>query len=191
MEKRQSFQLDDREAAARSASGAQIRNGYLQIVLNGGFAFETGAILAHETLHMTLSHLPMLLWIEEGLAQMFEHDMVERNVILIDEEMASERKRFWKKHTLNDFWHGEGFFKAGKMQNLSYQLAEILTRLLIEEHRPRWFGFVKEPQRRFFAFLRNAEIRDCGSESAKAHLGMSLSDIASRFLGPGEWEPSL
>jgi len=141
--------------------------------------------------HLSLSHMTMPQWIEEGLAQMFEHNMAERDAIYLDTEAANEHKRYWKKHSLDDFWRGEGFHRAGNVQKLSYALAEILMRLLVEEFRPRWFGFVKEPQKRFFAFLKNAMVQDCGAQSAQAHLSLSLSKIAGKFLGPGEWDPSL
>lgn len=174
-----------------SSAGMQIREGYPHIVLNAHDPPAAGATLAHETLHAALTHLSLPQWVEEGLAQMFEHDMAPHGVMLVNQEMADEHKKYWKKHSLDDFWRGEGFHKAGRAQKLSYQLAEILMRVLVEEHRPRWFGLVKEPQRRFFQFLRFADVADCGAESARAHLGMSLSDIAGKFLGPGEWEPSL
>jgi hypothetical protein len=179
------------EGKMGSSIGVQVREGYAHIVLNAHEGPEAGATLAHETMHAALAHLTLPLWIEEGLAQMFEHDMAPRGVITVNQEMADEHKKYWKKHTLDDFWRGEGFLKAGRAQKLSYQLAEILMRLLIEEHRPRWFGFVKEQQRRFFQFLRFADRVDCGAEAAQSHLGMTLTEIAGKFLGPGAWEPSL
>lgn len=179
------------EGRQGQSGGVQIRHGYEHIAINGGFGRNAPAILAHEMVHASLSHLTMPVWIEEGLAQMYEHILAEPTPFQIDTYAANEHKRYWKTNTLTEFWRGDGFFKVGKVTGLSYQLAEVLMRLLVEEFRPRWFGFVNEPQQRFFAFLKNAMVHDCGSEAARVNLRMSLSQIAARFLGPGDWEPSL
>src|SRR5262249_41508680 len=143
--------------------------------------------LAHELTHASLSHLSLPQWVEEGLAQMFEHDMTGRSLLLVNEEMAREHKRYWKKHNLDLFWRGEGFSRPDKGQRLSYQLAEMLLRLLCEDHRPRWFGLDKGPQRRFFAFLCEADASDCGEAAAREHLRFGLGELAARFLGTGDW----
>ena len=72
---------------------------------------------------------------------------------------------------------------------MSYQLAEVLMRLLVADHRPRWFGLSRERQRRFFAFLQEADRTDCGEAAAQEHLGFGLEQLANQFLGPGDWAP--
>ena len=179
------------EGLQGTSAGMQIRTGYPHIAMNAGLQEQSASILAHETLHTALMHLTLPQWVEEGLAMMFQHDMSACGLLQLDQEMANEHKKYWRKHSLDSFWRGDGFHRAGKVQKLSYQLAEILMRLLVEEHRPRWFSFSKERQKKLFQFLRFAEVVDCGAESAQSHLGMTLSEIAGKFLGPGEWEPSL
>ena len=173
------------------SAGLHIREGYPHIALRGNVPWARETVLAHELTHAALHHLGLAQWIEEGLAQMFEHDMTGRALLELDPEKAAEHKRYWKKHGLDAFWRGEGFSRSGKVQELSYQLAEILLRLLVEDSRPRWFGLVKEPRQRFYAFLRAARVADCGAASCRNNLGFGLSDLAAKFLGPGEWEPSL
>lgn len=173
------------------SGGMHIREGYSHIVLYGKQLWALEDALAHELTHASLQHLSMPLWLEEGLAQMFEHDMTGRQLLDVNEELASLHKRYWNKHGLDEFWRGEGFASRGKVQELSYQLAEILVRLLIDESQPRWFGLVREPQIRFFEFLRTARITDCGEEACEKHLQCDLSELASKFLGPGSWSPSL
>jgi hypothetical protein len=171
--------------------GVHVREGYPHIALRYLTNWEAETTVAHELTHSALHHLGLPLWIEEGLAQMFEHNMTGRSLLELDPEKAGEHKRYWKKHGLDAFWRGEGFSRPGKMQELSYQLAEILLRLLVEDSRPRWFGLVKEPRQRFYAFLRAARVQDCGAASCRNNMGFDLSDLAAKFLGPGEWDPGL
>jgi len=173
------------------SAGVHIREGYSHIALHGSELCSLQNTLAHELTHAALQHLGMPLWIEEGLTQTYEHNLTSRNQILVTAEMAQEHKRYWKKHGLDAFWRGEGFTRPGRIQMLSYQLAEITMRLMIERFRPRWFGLDKGPTRRFFAFLQNANELDCGAAAAKNHLGSELGELVGEFLGPGDWEPSL
>lgn len=173
------------------SAGVHIRQGYPHVALYSKNLGVLENTLAHELTHVSLLHLSMPQWLEEGLAQMVEHDMTGRALWVVDAEMAREHKHYWGKYGLDEFWRGEGFSRAGKVQKLSYQLAEILVRLLVEEGRPRWFGWVREPQRRFFAFLQDAGVTDCGESACVDHLGFGLPDLAARFLGPGAWSPDL
>lgn len=174
--------------------GMHIRNGFPHVAMHGRYLWDLERTLAHELTHVALHHLSMPLWQEEGLAQMFPHDMTPRPMdwaFQVDAETADRHKRYWGEHGLNAFWRGEGFSSSDKAQGLSYELAEILVRLPVDDSRPRWFGRVREPQRRFFAFLRAASESDCGEAASREHLGFGLvGDLAARFLGPGSWSPS-
>lgn len=169
------------------SAGIHIREGRPHVVLQGGHGPARESTLAHELTHAALMHLSMPQWLEEGLAQMFEHGMTGQSPLIVDAEMAAKHKRYWGARGLEEFWFGEGFSSPGEVQKLSYQLAEILVRLLVEEGRPRWFGFAREPQRRFLAFLREAHIEDCGAEACRERLGYPLEELAGRFLGEGDW----
>jgi hypothetical protein len=173
------------------SGGVHIREGYPHVALYGKQMWVLQNTLAHELTHVSLHHLSMPLWLEEGLAQMIEHDMTGRSLLMVDGELARRHKRYWGKHGLDNFWRGQGFGRPGKVQELNYQLAEILVRLLVEQGRPRWLGWDRGPQRRFFAFLRGAKESDCGEEACMEHLGFGLSDLAGRFLGQGAWSPSM
>jgi hypothetical protein len=174
-----------------ASAGVHIREGYPHVALHGQQRGMLENAVAHELTHASLHHLAMPQWLEEGLAQMFEHDMTGRSLLVLDGEMASRHKRYWGKHGLDAFWRGEGFSRPGRVQELSYQLAEILIRILVAEARPRWFGLVRDPQRRSLAFLQQAEAWDCGEAACREHLQFRLDDLAARFLGSGSWSPSL
>jgi len=174
-----------------ASMGLHIREGYPHVVAHGKHLWMLENTLAHELTHVALWLRSMPQWLEEGFAQMIEHDMTGRGLLEVTDEMAGRHKRYWGKHGLDDFWRGEGFSRAGKVQELSYQLAEILVRLLVEDARPRWFGLVREPLQRFSGFLNEVSAEDCGHGAAREYLGCELSDLAARFLGPGDWNPSL
>jgi hypothetical protein len=181
----------DPEGHHGASAGAHIRDGYKHVALCGRDLALLENTLAHELTHASLAHLTLPPWIEEGLAQMFEHDMTRRSQLQVNAEMARAHNRFWAKRGLDMFWRGEGFSRPDKGQRLSYELAEILLRLLCEDYRPRWFGFNRGGQRRLLAFLREADAIDCGEAAATENLGIGLSDLAAKFLGPGDWSSSL
>jgi hypothetical protein len=170
------------------SGGVCIREGYPHIVAMGRDTVAVESTIAHELTHACLTGLGLPLWIEEGLAQIAEHHITGRGELLLTPELAKQHKRHWRKHGLEAFWRGEGFLQPGKMQELSYQLAETLMRLLCEDYRPQWFGLVRTRQKRLMAFLRDADELDCGQASAEKHLGCGLGNLAAKFLGPGNWD---
>jgi hypothetical protein len=168
-----------------ASTGIQIRQGYPHVALLHAEFFALEGTLAHELTHASLAHLSLPLWIEEGLAQMFARSMSSQKTMLMDDKRAQKHKRFWSNHGLSLFFSGEGFYKATPAQRFSYELAEVLITLLVEDHRPQWFGLSRSRQHRFFEFLRRAHEQDCGDAAACEHLGYSLAEIAAKFLGPG------
>jgi hypothetical protein len=169
-------------------AGMHIREGLPHIAVANSAIAQVESTIAHEMTHSALMYMSLPTWIEEGLAQLVQRGVVGDSLKL-DEKAVRLAKRFWESHGLDLFWRGEGFSMPGKAQHLSYQLAEVLVRLLIEEYRPTWFGWNKEPRQRLIAFFRAANYDDCGEEAARTHLGFGLSDLATMFLGPGNWGP--
>jgi hypothetical protein len=174
-----------------SSAGVHVREGYPHVALCGDDLAMLENTLAHELTHASLQHLTMPQWIEEGLAQLYEHTLSGRGLLLLDPEMAAGHKMYWKKHGLDGFWRGEGFSQPGRVQKLSYQLAEILMRLLGENYRPRWLGLDKSRLRQLLQFLRDSHRDDCGEAAAREHLHCGLSEVARQFLGPGDWSVGL
>ena len=171
------------------SGGMHVREGYPHTVANGRTFQELEAVIAHELTHAALHPLDMPVWLEEGLTQSNECRIAGKAPLLVDNEVADEQKAFWRSEGLDDFWRGGSFQRANEGQKLSYQLSEILLRLLYEDFRPRWFGFDKEPARKLSAVLGSARADDCGQAAAEEHLGMTVGQLAGKFLGPGDWEP--
>jgi hypothetical protein len=170
-----------------SSGGMQIRDEYPHVALYGWQ--DITVTLAHELTHAAIAHRALPLWVEEGLTQLFECDVGGRTALLVTPEIAKKHKRQWRRHGLHEFWRGESFSKADDAQELSYQLAEILMRLLIEDHRPRWLGFDQRPLQRLYGFLSSAQQDDSGQAAASEHLGFGLQELAGKFLGAGDWLP--
>lgn len=136
------------------------------------------AIIAHELTHDCLSHLPLPLWLNEGLAQFVEYELGYNHRYELDTETAQEHRSYWSTETIDDFWSGWSFDIPGKPQELSYSLAIILTQIIIAELK----GFPN--------FVKHAHCDDAGESAALEHLGVSLGDVVAVFLGDGYWAPS-
>lgn len=169
--------------------GMHIRAGYPHIVTCGVTLFNVQAIVAHELTHAALHHLGSPQWVEEGIAQLVEQAAMGRPPLEVTPEIARNHKRYWGRYGLEAFWWGGGFHLPGRPQQLSYELAEILMRLLIDEHRPGWFGIGRGKRDRLIGFLKVARQDDAGQDAAITHLRYSLGVLAAKYLGPGDWEP--
>jgi hypothetical protein len=81
-------------------------------------------------------------------------------------------RAYWKRHDLTEFWSGRSFYAADDGQRHSYEIAEILVRLILADHRPQ-----------FLDFLNDADRDDAGAAAAMKHFNRSLNDLATIFLG--------
>lgn len=84
---------------------------------------------------------------------------------------------YWNSQTIQRFWAGVSFDEPGESNELSYSLAEIFLRLLLE--RPEGLC----------AFLQQASWDDADQTAAIECLGQDLGQVAGTFLGEGDWRP--
>ncbi len=148
----------------------------------GHFAFpfmdmdEAEATAAHELTHACLAHLPLPLWLNEGLAVTMEgaicnyrpHDRHER----LPEHMA-----YWNLATMQDFWSGDAFGRPDEGSSLSYELASWCVQALVRDYEA------------FVGFANGASFEDAGAAAALNHYGFDLGLLMEQFLGTGEWSP--
>jgi tetratricopeptide (TPR) repeat protein len=135
--------------------------------------------LVHEIAHACLSDLNLPLWIEEGITQLAEESETASHArFSLDSEKAHELRTYWCAEGLNRFWWGSGFLTPGVDQTLSYALAQVLFRQLVSDYKDQ-----------LPAFLLKASANDAGESAAKEVFGISLSQLASGFLGHGNWTP--
>lgn len=134
-------------------------------------------MLAHELTHNCLVHLPLPLWLNEGLAVMFQRSVATSMGTVLDGELKQRHLDFWNPENIQDFWSGMSFQKPGDSNELSYSLAEIMV-ILLSEQRGDWG-----------AFLKQAQAGDGGQTAAIDCLGVNLGDLMATFLGEGNWRP--
>lgn len=158
------------------SSGMYINEGYGHFVFPSQEIDYIEPIAVHELTHACLAHLPIPLWLNEGIAVLME-DVLAGNRLFLDKEMAQRHQKYWNEETIQGFWSGESFVAIDEGQELSYHLAHILTRNISQD----FTAFAK--------FSNSANYEDAGKMAAQEFLGLSLTQIVGSFLGEGSWQP--
>lgn len=138
-------------------------------------------VIAHEMTHGCVSHLPLPLWLNEGLAVNTEQRLtgVPRGQYAPDESHA-KHLAYWTRTTIQEFWSGDSFHRVDEGRSLAYELARIIVAQLA----PDWD--------RFRAFALVADRADGGAAAARAQLGADLGEIAAALLEQASfdgWSP--
>lgn len=158
------------------SSGMYINEGYGHFVFPSQDMDYVEPIAVHELTHACLAHLPIPLWLNEGLAVLME-DVLAGNRLFLDKEIFDRHQQYWNKDTIQGFWSGDSFFATDEGQELSYNLAHILTRNISQD-----FSV-------FAKFTNHASYEDAGEAAAQEFFGVSLTQIVGSFLGEGNWQP--
>ena len=166
----------DREGTHILSGGVFIRRGYAHIALPYVNTFSAQHVLVHELTHNLLSHLPIPLWLNEGLAVVIE-GLVARRGFIMRRELAERHRNHWNETNIQFFWAGKTFDMPGDDSELSYSLGEVLVRLLSEKSAD------------FVEFVKAADWRDGGQDAAVNFFGQGLEEFLGGFLGPGNWRP--
>ncbi len=132
-------------------------------------------VIAHETTHALLSHLPLPAWLNEGIAVNTEHRLCPplrdpRGLGQTPWQMRERHRAFWNAQTLQEFWSGKSFLRPDEGNELSYDLA----RILVEQLGRDWESFRR--------FARAAQAADAGQDAARVHLNLSLGDAMAALL---------
>ncbi len=139
---------------------------------------EAEATAAHELTHACLAHLPIPLWLNEGIAVTIESDMCGTYPLQMTPERLDQHSRYWNAETIQDFWNGKSFSSSDDGQSLSYELARYCVRSLSHDYED------------FRKFANNANYRDSGESAAGDVYGGSLGGLIEQFFGPGDWSPN-
>jgi hypothetical protein len=158
------------------SGGVFIRQGYAHIALPYDNPYSAHHVVVHELTHNLLCHLPIPLWLNEGLAMVIESRVAQRGPSLSG-ELADRHHNHWNETNIQAFWAGTTFDVPGDESELSYSLGEILVNLLSERGAA------------FSEFVQAADWRDGGQDAAIRFLGQGLEEVAGGFLGPGNWRP--
>lgn len=157
----------------------------------------TPVTVAHELCHLMVSHLPLPLWVNEGVAMKLPRALAvssprtimsdpawrwwtalgELQAPLFSDDILERHQNFWNEENIQDFWAGTSFDEPGESNTLSYSLAEILVTKMSED----W--------RSFLGFLATVQYADGGQTAALDHLGTCLGVSLEPILGAGRWRP--
>ncbi|NRF72116.1 hypothetical protein HLB44_34545 [Aquincola sp. S2] len=139
-------------------------------------------VIAHELTHACLSHLPIPVWLNEGIAVNTEHRLCPPSfAVSTPQQMHARHRGFWGPTQIQQFWSGESFLRSDEGNELSYDLA----RIIVFQLSATWD--------RFRPFVLSATVEDGGASAASEHLGVHLGEVASALLGlepSPQWAPN-
>jgi hypothetical protein len=138
-------------------------------------------VIAHEMAHGILGHLPLPLWLNEGIAVNTEQRLAGvRASDYTPQELRQKHLQFWGEAQLQQFWSGESFNRIDDGNLLSYDLARIIVEHLARD----WDSFKR--------FVLAADHADGGAAAARQELGLDLGDLVCSLLEKkpsGAWAP--
>lgn len=159
------------------SSGSFMSYGYEHFVFPHQDIHQTEPVAAHELTHAMVSHLPIPLWLNEGLAVNMEALLTGLGGLNLTRDLYAQHQSFWDEKNIQEFWRGESFSRPDDGQKLSYQLARILVSNLSED------------QASFVGFCNKADWKDAGESAMVDFYQVSLSEMLVNFLGDGSWGP--
>ncbi len=159
------------------SAGMYLNYGYGHFVFRNEDLDTAEMISAHELTHALLAHLPIPLWLNEGMAVNMESMITGVSPEMLNNTRMELHQAFWNSETIQEFWHGGSFFRPDDGQLLSYQLAQILVTTLSKNYST------------FTKFANAAHWTNSGESALDEAYGLSLGDLVGNFLGPGDWHP--
>lgn len=172
------FYPDEGEFAP--SMGMFIKHGYGHFAMSGTCGEHFSRTIAHELNHALLGHLPIPLWLNEGITQVVEDLVVEGSYFTATHEMALRHRAYWNADTIHSFWSGESFYSPDDGQELSYHLAQVLVRNLVTDF----------PKEKIVQLLNTANFRDAGNSAMLETYGVTVAERVLQFLGDGPWNPT-
>jgi len=159
------------------SSGMYLNYGYGHFVFRQEELDFAEAIAAHEMTHALLDHLPIPLWLNEGMAVNMESVITGLLPQRLNKSLFALHQNFWNHQTIQEFWRGDSFSRPDDGQKLSYQLAQILVTNLSRNYDA------------FTKYVNKANYADGGEAAIEEVYGLSLGDMIYNFLGEGDWFP--
>lgn len=161
------------------SGGVFLDQGYGHFAICLAYGDDHQRVIAHELNHNLLRHLPLPLWLNEGVTQAMEDMVVDRSYFSTDHNLVRRHRAYWTAKMIDAFWSGDSFILPDDGQELSYHLAQVLFRNLMAD-------FPKQ----MLPILNSAHYEDAGNAALRKLCNVSLGDRVQQFLGDGDWEPS-
>ncbi len=166
----------EEEGEFAGSAGIFLRRGYPHFALNSVSPESDAGTLVHELTHASLLHGAFPNWLEEGITQVMEETILKREPFTVDRQEQARHQAYWGQHGLGDFWRGESFSWPDDGQELSYDLSQVFTRNLLSRGRDE-----------FLRFLELLSLLDRGESALREVYGFGTGELATHFLGPGDW----
>ncbi len=160
------------------SGGMFINHGYSHFAICTQGNYQVERTIAHELTHTMLRHLPLPLWVDEGITQILEGIILDRSYFNINSALAQQHRCYWNAESIQQFWMGDSFSFSGEGCHLSYSLAEVLMRNLMTDFPSK-----------ISDFLNAANDKDAGNQALLNTCGISLKESVTQFLGEGNWTP--
>ncbi|WP_075084112.1 hypothetical protein [Mariniblastus fucicola] len=170
------FYPDEGEFAL--SGGMFLDVGYGHFAIYPAYGDDYERVIAHELNHALLRHLPLPLWVNEGVTQVIEDVVMDSSYFMVDHEILRRHRTYWNSQTIDGFWSGESFYSPDDGQELSYHLSQVLFRNLMSDF-PKAVNDI----------LNNANFIDAGDSAFGNSCNVSLADRVAQFLGDGNWAP--
>ncbi|WP_302118776.1 hypothetical protein [Allorhodopirellula heiligendammensis] len=161
------------------SGGIFLDQGYGHFAICLAYGSDHERVIAHELNHNLLRHLPLPLWLNEGITQVMEDLVVGSSYFITDHHMVRRHRAYWTREMIDAFWSGDSFFSPDEGQALSYHLAQVLFR-----------NFMSDYPKQVSPVLNAAHYADAGDAAFRQFCGVSLGDRVRQFLGEGNWEPT-
>jgi hypothetical protein len=174
------YYAEDGEFA--TSAGMHISAGCSHFVTRKADLSAIEPVIAHEMTHGCVAHLPLPLWLNEGIAVNTEQKIAAVGPLLYTvQEMRDKHLAFWREPEIQQFWSGESFHRTDDGNLLSYDLARIIVEQLAKD----WELFKR--------FVSLADRADAGASAAEAVYGLDLGLFVSALLeedGSPAWAPN-
>jgi len=153
------------------SSGMYIRAGCAHFVTVRDDLRAVEPVVVHEMTHGCVGHLPLPLWLNEGLAVNMERRLAGAGPALFTpQEMHARHLAFWGPVEIQQFWSGQSFQRPDDGNMLSYDLA----RIIVEQMAKDWARFKK--------VVLAADRADAGAAAAREHLRVDLGAYVCALL---------
>lgn len=170
------FYPDEGEFALSGGMFLDVGYGHFAVCPAYGDDYER--VIAHELNHALLRHLPLPLWLNEGVTQVMEDVVLDSSYFMVDHEILGRHRAYWNAKTIDMFWSGDSFYSPDDGQELSYHLSQVLFRNLMSDH-PKSVNDI----------LNNADFVNAGNAAFVDSCNVTLVERVSQFLGDGPWAP--
>jgi hypothetical protein len=178
---RYAAQFDPERGEFAFSSGMHIDRGCSYFITRKDDLRAIEPVIAHEMTHACVQHLPLPLWLNEGLAVNTEQRLVDPGRPLhTPQEMHTKHLAYWDEASIQDFWSGDSYRRTDDGNMLSYDLG----RVMVEHLSGDWA--------RFRAFVLDARSEDAGAASSRKHLDIELGVMVAAMLEKDEgtdWAP--